>query len=139
MGDGIVVGTDGSPSAEAAVIHAGRLASAWDASVHVVCAYAPASPGFAPEAVALGGTGRERAEAALRSAAERLEACGVRHDERAVPGGAAEALCEVAAVEQAGTIVIGSRGMRGARRVLGSVPNSVSHHAPCSVYIVRTD
>jgi nucleotide-binding universal stress UspA family protein len=28
--------------------------------------------------------------------------------------------------------------MHGARRVLGSVPNSVSHKAECSVLIVRT-
>jgi nucleotide-binding universal stress UspA family protein len=35
-------------------------------------------------------------------------------------------------------IVVGNKGMRGARRVLGSVPNSVAHLAPCSVLIVDT-
>ncbi len=35
-------------------------------------------------------------------------------------------------------IVVGNRGMTGARRVLGSVPNDVSHHARCDVLIVET-
>jgi nucleotide-binding universal stress UspA family protein len=35
-------------------------------------------------------------------------------------------------------IVVGNKGMRGARRVLGSVPNRVSHHAACCVLIVQT-
>jgi nucleotide-binding universal stress UspA family protein len=36
-------------------------------------------------------------------------------------------------------VVVGNRGMTGAKRfLLGSVPNKVSHHAPCGVYIVRT-
>jgi universal stress protein A len=38
----------------------------------------------------------------------------------------------------ADVIVVGSRGMHGARRVLGSTPNSVSHHAPCHVLLVAT-
>ena len=36
-------------------------------------------------------------------------------------------------------IVVGNRGMTGMRRMLGSVPNTISHHAPCSVLIVQTD
>ena len=36
-------------------------------------------------------------------------------------------------------IVVGNKGMTGAKRfLLGSVPNKVSHHAPCSVLIIRT-
>jgi nucleotide-binding universal stress UspA family protein len=35
-------------------------------------------------------------------------------------------------------IIVGNKGMQGARRVLGSVPNKVAHHAPCSVLIVST-
>lgn len=136
-----MVGTDGSPSAEAAVVHAGRLAAAFGTRVHVVAAYAPSptSAMMAAEPATFTADGREQAEAALERAAARLGAAGVEHDLRAVPGGAVDALCEVAALEAAGTIVVGSRGMRGARRVLGSVPNSVSHKAPCSVLIVRTD
>jgi nucleotide-binding universal stress UspA family protein len=49
------------------------------------------------------------------------------------------AVCEVASTVDADLIVIGNRGMTGARRVLGSVPNSVAHHASCSVLIVETN
>ncbi len=137
----IVVGTDGSEGGMAAVVKAGRLAAATGGRVVVVSAYG-ASPGvvaMAPEA-AIGMThGQDRATEVLRRAAQTLDGEGVAHDTRAVMGGAAEALCEVAAIENADTIVVGSRGMRGARRLLGSVPNAVSHKAPCSVYIVRTD
>ena len=35
-------------------------------------------------------------------------------------------------------VVLGSRGMRGAGRLLGSIPNKVSHRAPCDVLIVLT-
>jgi nucleotide-binding universal stress UspA family protein len=53
-------------------------------------------------------------------------------------GSAAEVLCQVAEAVSADLIVVGSRGMKGGRRFLGSVPNSVSHHSPCSVLIVDT-
>jgi len=48
----------------------------------------------------------------------------------------------VSAVERtdADLLVVGSVGMRGARRfLLGSVPNKVSHHAPTDLLIVKTD
>jgi nucleotide-binding universal stress UspA family protein len=35
-------------------------------------------------------------------------------------------------------IVVGSKGMRGTRRILGSVPNRVSHKAGCHVLIAKT-
>jgi nucleotide-binding universal stress UspA family protein len=136
----IVVGTDGSDGAQAAVIKAGRLAAATGGRVVVVAAYgAPAAAAMSPEVVALSSDGQERATAALRHAAGQLEAAGVPHEVRAVCGGPAQALCDVAELERADTIVVGSRGMRGARRLLGSVPNAVSHKAPCDVVIVKTD
>jgi nucleotide-binding universal stress UspA family protein len=54
-------------------------------------------------------------------------------------GDAADAILDVAEEQRADLIVVGNRGMTGAKRfLLGSVPNKVSHHAPCSVLIVRT-
>ncbi len=54
-------------------------------------------------------------------------------------GDAADAILDVAEEHRADLIVVGNRGMTGAKRfLLGSVPNKVSHHAPCSVLIVRT-
>ena len=54
-------------------------------------------------------------------------------------GEAADALIGVAEETGADLIVVGNRGMSGARRfVLGSVPNTVSHHCPCILLIVDT-
>ena len=54
-------------------------------------------------------------------------------------GDAADAILDVAEEQRSDLIVVGNRGMTGAKRfLLGSVPNRISHHAPCSVLIVRT-
>ena len=54
-------------------------------------------------------------------------------------GDPADALLDVAEELGADVIVVGNKGMTGAKRfLLGSVPNKVSHHAPCSVLIIRT-
>jgi nucleotide-binding universal stress UspA family protein len=51
---------------------------------------------------------------------------------------AASAILDIAQSQDADLIVVGNRGMTGARRVLGSVPNSVAHGARCAVLIVPT-
>ncbi len=57
-----------------------------------------------------------------------------------VEGAPSEAILSVAEETKADLIVVGNKGMTGARRfLLGSVPNNVSHHAPCSVIIVQND
>jgi nucleotide-binding universal stress UspA family protein len=54
-------------------------------------------------------------------------------------GDPAEMLIEAAEDTGGDLIVVGSKGMASATRfVLGSVPNKVSHHAPCDVIIVHT-
>src|SRR5205807_410640 len=54
-------------------------------------------------------------------------------------GDPADAILDVAEEQDADLIVIGSKGMQGTKRfLLGSVPNKISHHASCSVLIVRT-
>ena len=54
-------------------------------------------------------------------------------------GDPADAILDVAEETSADLIVVGNKGMTGAKRfLLGSVPNKVSHHAPCSVLIIRT-
>jgi nucleotide-binding universal stress UspA family protein len=68
-----------------------------------------------------------------------MRAKGVEAESHARLGDPADALLEVAEEEGADLIVVGNRGMTGAKRfLLGSVPNKISHHAPCSVLIVRT-
>lgn len=125
----IVVGTDGSASAERAVDRAGELALGLDALVHLVTVLESASPSQRPADAA------EQSVAALRG---RLEARGVKVQTHVRAGSAAPELIKVAEAEQAQMIVVGNRGMSGARRVLGSVPNDVSHYARCDVLIVPT-
>jgi nucleotide-binding universal stress UspA family protein len=82
---------------------------------------------------------REDVEATLREAAETVEQAGVSVNTYAREGDPADAILDVAEERGADLIVVGNKGMTGAKRfLLGSVPNKVSHHAPCSVLIIRT-
>lgn len=142
----IVVGTDGSAAAHAAVTRAAELAALTGADLHVVSAYkvpgqSYAAAGAVEAMVALPVTDseiHEQVETMLAALARDLEREGVTAVTHARTGSAAQALLDVAEDHQADLIVVGSRGMEGARRLLGSVPNSVSHHARCSVLIVHT-
>jgi nucleotide-binding universal stress UspA family protein len=81
---------------------------------------------------------RVRAEHYLERAQGRLTDLGVTSEAHVWQGDPAEALVRIAEEQAAQLIVVGNRGMTGARRMIGSVPNSVSHHAPCDVLIVST-
>ncbi|HEV2685574.1 MAG TPA: universal stress protein, partial [Actinomycetota bacterium] len=64
---------------------------------------------------------------------------GVDARTRIEQGDPAETILKVAELEDADLIVVGNRGMEGPSRfLLGSVPNVISHHAPCDVLIVKT-
>jgi nucleotide-binding universal stress UspA family protein len=143
----ILVGTDGSDTAQTAVRYAIDLARQLGARLQIVSAYEPVSePRLrsegveAPRDVQWMISPREDVLALLDEAAEEAEAAGVTNVETfARQGDAADAIIDVAEEQRTDLIVVGNRGMTGARRfVLGSVPNKVSHHAPCSVLIVRT-
>ena len=142
MFSSIVVGTDGSDSADAAVRRAAELAKLCGAQLHIVTAYRPiAELVFNPEAlpVDIGSlVNPEKDAGEICDDAARKLGDGVRTHTHACPGNAADALVEVAEREKADLIVVGNRGMKGKRRILGSVPNSVAHHAPCTVMIVST-
>jgi nucleotide-binding universal stress UspA family protein len=90
----------------------------------------------------LGWTVNPRADvlALLDEAQREAEQAGVKSVETfARQGDAADAILDVAEEQRAELIVVGNKGMTGAKRfLLGSVPNKISHHAPCSVLIVRT-
>jgi nucleotide-binding universal stress UspA family protein len=82
---------------------------------------------------------REDVEATLSQAAEIIQEAGVKVETFAREGDPADAILDVAEEQGADLIVVGNKGMTGAKRfLLGSVPNKVSHHAPCSVLIIRT-
>jgi nucleotide-binding universal stress UspA family protein len=145
MDDSIVVGTDGSETAKQAVSEAVRLAKALGAQVHVVSAYEPmrgARVTGAPEGAAQvwHPLPDDQVESILNSATAGVRLAGVQVTPHAVRKDPADALIQVADEVKATMIVVGSKGMHGARRLsLGNVPNKVSHHARCNVLIVATD
>jgi nucleotide-binding universal stress UspA family protein len=143
----IVVGTDGSDTARKAVQEAADLAVQVGAAMDIVSAYAPVSnqrlkdeARQAPEDVQWMVTAREDVDAKLREAKELAEDAGVKEiNVHPREGDPADAILDVAEEHGSDLIVVGNKGMSGAKRfLLGSVPNKVSHHAPCSVLIVRT-
>ena len=138
----IVVGTDGSETAQRAVYEATRLAQAVGAELHVVSAFEPAGARIAgaPEGAAkVWAIAPDAAvEALVGEALATVRESGVEAKSHTVKGDAADALLEVADRVKADLIVVGNRGMHGMARVLGSVPNKVSHRARCSVLIVAT-
>lgn len=142
----IVVGTDGSESAGEAVRQALDLARLAGAQLSIVSAYAPVSQRRvqgeqldAPADVQHEFGPREDVNLVLDAAAAEARKEGIEAQTHPVEGDPAEAILNVAEQTKADLIVVGNKGMTGARRyLLGSVPNNVSHHAPCSVMIVRT-
>lgn len=142
----IVVGTDGSETAGEAVRQAVDLAKIAGAQLSIVSAYAPVSKRRlqdeqegAPADVQYEIGPREDVNLVLDAAAASAKKEGLDVQTHPVEGDPAEAVLSVAEETKADLIVVGNKGMTGARRfLLGSVPNNVSHHAPCSVLIVRT-
>jgi nucleotide-binding universal stress UspA family protein len=136
----IVVGTDGSETATTAVRAAIDLAKSVEAKLVVVSAYPEGertSVESAPADVPVG-PGVD-ADAIASDAEDQAQAAGVTVERHAEQGDPAEVLLSVAERRNADLIVVGNKGMAGVRRfLLGSVPNKISHHAPCSVLIVRT-
>jgi nucleotide-binding universal stress UspA family protein len=142
----IVVGTDGSETAAKAVQQAAELAASVGATLLVVSAFEPISGSRlreeaqqVPDDVRWMVNPREDVDATLQSAATLAEEKGAASRTFARQGDPADAILDVAEEQGADLIVVGNKGMTGAKRfLLGSVPNKVSHHAPCSVLIVRT-
>jgi nucleotide-binding universal stress UspA family protein len=83
-------------------------------------------------------TSDDLAQSVLSDLASRARTSGIAVDTHLKNGAAADVICEVAAQVKADVIVVGNKGMTGLRRVLGSVPNSVAHQAPCAVLIAFT-
>src|SRR5690349_12825010 len=142
----IVVGTDGSDTAQKAVDEAVDLAKSLSAKVWLVSAYEPVPQARlreearqAPADLQWMVNPREDVDSTLAAAADRVREAGVDVETFAREGDPADAILDVAEERDADLIVVGNKGMTGARRfLLGSVPNKVSHHAPCSVLIIRT-
>lgn len=139
----IAVGTDGSDTASKAVDFAIDMAERYGSQLVVASSYRPITEdrlakeqADAPQEIQWSINPTEDVEATLREVEEKAKARGIRAVSEARQGDPADVLCSVAEDHDADVLVVGSKGMH--RRVLGSVPNSVSHKAPCSVLIVKT-
>ncbi len=148
MTESILVGTDGSSTAAAAVRQAIELALALSARLLIVSAYEPVPERRSgDDARPLTGdvqwavhAHQEVLDLLARAQGDAREAGVERVETFARVGDGADAILDVAEEQRTELIVVGHKGMTGATRfLLGSVPNKVSHHAPCSVLIVRTD
>ena len=134
----IVVGTDGSDTATQAVRQAVDLAGRVGAKVELVSAYEPVPAQRlqeerrqAPEDLQWAINPREDVDATLDAAAEVARAAGVEANIYARQGDPADAILDVAEEQEADLIVVGNKGMTGAKRfLLGSVPNKVSTTLP---------
>ena len=138
----IVVGTDGSERAGIAVERAAALAELCQADIALVQGCGSpivGAPMLAGEPFVTPEQLTEGAEPRLEAIAEPLRARGLTVSTHAMAIGGDGALCQVASELGADLIVVGNRGMTGAARFLGSVPNAVTHQAPCSVLVVATD
>lgn len=146
MFDRIVVGTDGSETAKEAVTTAIELAKLSKASLDVVSAYEPIpQQRLKEEGEGISGdvshvvNPREDVQFILDKAAAEAKKAKVDVSTHPREGDPADAILDVAEENDADLVMVGNKGMTGAKRfLLGSVPNKISHHSPCDVWIVRT-
>jgi nucleotide-binding universal stress UspA family protein len=146
MFERIVVGTDGSETAAQAVKEAVELAKVAKARLEIVSAYEPVPQSRLREEgegisgdVAYSVNPREDVQLVLDKAAGEAKKAKVDVVTHPREGDPADAILDVAEENNADLVIVGNKGMTGARRfLLGSVPNKISHHAPCDVWIVKT-
>ena len=139
----IAVGTDGSETAQVAVDFAMDMAERYGAKLVIASAYKPVSEGQlrreqadAPQDIQWSINPSEEVDATLRKVEEAAGEKGLQYASEARNGDPADVLCDIAEAHGADVIVVGNKGME--RRILGSVPNTVAHKAPCSVLVVKT-
>ena len=142
----ILVGTDGSATAAEAIRHAARLAKSMGADLQLISAYSAPDPKQVSRWVQEAGqefvgliTGTTAAETAIERGQQTAKEEGVAAAARFLEGDPGEVLISAAETDDIDLIIVGNKGMTGAKRfLLGSVPHKVSHHAPCDVLIVHT-
>jgi nucleotide-binding universal stress UspA family protein len=138
----VAVGTDGSGTASEAVRAAADLARRYGAKVVLLSAFH--ERGWAPRAAnepedierQWSWSPSSRVREILGRTEEDLRSQGLECRTLVDEGDPADVLVRLAEECGADVLVIGNKGMH--RRVIGSVPNSVTHRAPCSVLVVKT-
>jgi nucleotide-binding universal stress UspA family protein len=129
----LAVATDGSGTAQQAVDTAFELAGRYDAELVILTAFS----GDAAVNGVWASSSSTQAERVLAVAEEAAEARGLRHSSAMSEGDPAEVIVDLAERHGVDMLVIGSVGMQ--RRLLGSVPNTITHKATCHVFLVKTD
>lgn len=138
----ILLATDGSKDAELAAKAAVDLSKRTGAELHVVHAWRPlphyAYPSLVPEGYQP--PYEEGARKILEAQVGRIEEAGISVAEaHLVTGRPADAILDLGDQIGAGLIVVGSRGLGPVKRLLvGSVSESIVHHAKCPVLVVRS-
>jgi nucleotide-binding universal stress UspA family protein len=136
----VAVGTDGSGTATEAVMMAADLARRFGARLVLLSAFQdskqPALKRDAAVELQWAVNDAARVREILARTEDDLRREGIDCTTLLGEGDPAEVLVRLATECEAEVLVIGNKGMR--RRVLGSVPNTVTHNAPCSVFVVKT-
>ena len=134
----VAVGTDGSDTANEAVRQAAEISRRFDAKLVLLSAFQDSGAVHPERDIELQWSTNSAARigSMLQRMEEELRADGLRCETRAAEGDPADVLVQLAEDAGADLLVIGNKGMT--RRILGSVPNSVTHKAGCSVLIVKT-
>jgi len=134
----VAVGLDGSATASKAVDMAAELARRFDAELVLLSVYRKGDPAPVAGDAELDfpdHPGARQGEMIARTE-HRLKEAGVRCSTRTGEGSPAEVLVRLAEDCGADVLVVGNKGME--HRILGSVPNAVTHKAGCSVLVVKT-
>jgi nucleotide-binding universal stress UspA family protein len=136
----VAVGTDGSATASKAVEAAAEIAQRFGAKLVLLSATSDSrhvvTPDRQSEELQWASNPESRMREILYRAEQDLLDRKIDCTSMIEEGDPADVLIRLAEVCNADLLVIGNRGMH--RRVLGSVPNSVTHKATCSVYVVKT-
>ena len=133
----IAVGIDGSPTAAKALDMAVEMARGFEAELVLLSVYdGAAASDDADNERAWADNPAARTQHAVEVARDRLSRAGMKVRLLSDQGDAGDVLVRLADECEADVLIVGSKGMN--RRVLGSVPNTVAHKAPCSVLVVKT-
>ena len=136
----IAVGTDGSATAAEAVKVAADMARRFDSKLVLISAVP--GPGLVEddrggaEEIQWAFNPAARTREILARAEEEVQAAGIDCRTMVDEGDPADVLVRLASECDADVLVIGNKGMK--RRMLGSVPNTVTHQSGCSVFVVKT-
>jgi nucleotide-binding universal stress UspA family protein len=136
----VAVGTDGSGTAAEAVKMAAEIARRFEAKLVLLSAFQdsggrPKGSGSSAE-VQWSSSPAARVQEILSRAAQEVSRAGIECDTLVDEGDPGEVLVKLAEEAGADLLVIGNKGMQ--RRMLGSVPNTITHKAPCAVMVVKT-